>query len=65
MKTTYTFVVEYEDVDLPGEPKSSITMHSFDGTHDYIDVIVDQFAVFLKAAGYSFDHLEVIKDTSR
>ena len=59
-KTTYTLVVEYENVNLPGEPKSSITMHSFDGTDDTITTVVDQFAIFLKAAGYYFDHLEVV-----
>lgn len=61
-KTTYTLVVEYENVHLSGEPKSSITMHSFDGTDVTITTVVDQFAIFLKAAGYYFDHLEVVTD---
>jgi hypothetical protein len=63
-KVTYTLVVEYENVNLPGEPKSSITMHSFDGTDDTITTVLDQIAIFLKAAGYYFDHLEVVKDAN-
>ena len=59
---TYTFQCEYENVDLPGEPTHSLTHIVFDGTDAHIDTVVNQFATFLKAAGYNFDYLEVIKD---
>jgi hypothetical protein len=61
-KVTYTFQVEYENVDIPDEPKHSLTVLSFDGTDAHIDLVVNQFATFLKAAGYVWvDHLEVVK----
>jgi len=64
-KVTYTFQVEYENVNLKEHPTHSLTTFSFDGTDSNIQVVVDQFATFLKAAGYYFDSLEVIKDESR
>jgi len=60
-KCTYSFSCEYENVDLPGEPRHSLTVQSFDGTDAHIDTVVNQFATFLKAAGYFFDYLEVVK----
>jgi hypothetical protein len=60
-KCTYSFHVEYENVDLPGEPRHSLTVLSFDGTDAHIDTVVNQFTTFLKAAGYSFDYLDVVK----
>jgi hypothetical protein len=63
-KCTYTFSCEYENVDLPGEPRHSLTVQSFDGTDAHIDVVVKQFVTFLKAAGYYFDDLEVIKNAN-
>jgi len=62
-KVTYSFHVEYENVDLKDHPKHSLTTISFDGTDAHIDTVVDQFATFLKAAGYYFDYLEVVKKT--
>jgi len=62
-KVTYTLQCECENVDLKGEPMHSLIHIAFDGTHSTIDTIVDQFAIFLKAAGYSFDYLEVVKKT--
>ena len=63
-KATYSFSVEYENVDLPDEPKHSLTVLSFDGTDAHIDLVVNQFATFLRAAGYVWvDHLEVVKST--
>ena len=61
-KCTYTLQCEYENVNLKGEPKHSLINIVFDGTDAHINVVVNQFATFLKAAGYSFDCLEVIKD---
>lgn len=61
-KTTYTFQCEYENVGLENHPTHSLINIVFDGTDAPINVVVDQFATFLKAAGYSFDCLEVIKD---
>jgi hypothetical protein len=61
-KVTYTFQVEYENVGLDDHPTHSLTSFVFDGTDSSINVVVDQFATFLKASGYSFDSLEVIKD---
>ena len=61
-KVTFSFCVEYENVYLPGEPKHSLTSLSFDGTDETITTVVDQFAIFLKAAGYYFSHLEVVKN---
>jgi len=61
-KVTFSFHVEYENVDLPGEPKHSLTTLSFDGTDETSTTVVDQFAIFLKAAGYYFSHLEVVKN---
>ena len=60
-KVTYTLQCEYENVDLPGEPTHSLVHIVFDGTDAHIDTVVGQFATFLKAAGYYFDDLEVIK----
>ena len=60
-KTTYTLQCEYENVGLEGEPDHSLISIIFDGTDAPIDVVVNQFATFLKAAGYSFDCLEVVK----
>ena len=60
-KCTYSFHVEYENVDLPGEPRHSVTVQSFDGTDAHIDTVVKQFETFLKASGYYFDYLEVVK----
>ena len=64
-KVTYTLQVEYENVDLPGEPKHSLTTLVFDGTDAHIDTVVGQFSTFLKAAGYSFNELEVIRNADR
>jgi hypothetical protein len=61
-KCTYTFQCEYENVDLIDEPTHSLTSIVFDGTDAHIDTVIKQFATFLKASGYSFDCLEVIKD---
>jgi hypothetical protein len=63
-KCTYTFSCEYENVDLPGEPKHSLNVLSFDGTDAHIQTVVNQFVTFLKASGYSFHDLEVIKDAN-
>jgi hypothetical protein len=63
-KCTYTFQCEYENVDLPGEPRHCLTFQSFDGTDAHIQTVVNQFVTFLKAAGYSFYDLEVIKDAN-
>jgi hypothetical protein len=63
-KCTYTFQCEYENVDLVGEPSHSLIHHTFDGTDAHIQVLVNQFVTFLKAAGYSFHDLEVIKDVN-
>ena len=64
-KVTYSFHVEYENVDLKDHPKHSLTTLSFDGTDAHINVVVDQFVTFLKAAGYSFDDLEVVNYGSK
>jgi len=61
-KVTYTLQVEYENVDLDDEPTHSLTSIVFDGTDANIDTVVRQFTTFLKAAGYNFDCLEVVKD---
>ena len=60
-KCTYTLQCEYENVDLVGESPHSLIHIVFDGTDAHIDVVVKQFETFLKAAGYNFDYLEVIK----
>ena len=60
-KVTYTLQCEYENVDLDGEPTHSLIHIAFDGTDAHIDTVVNQFATFLKAAGYSFDYLDVVK----
>ena len=61
-KVTYTLQCEYENVDLPGEPKHQLVSLVFDGTDETITTVVDQFAIFLKASGYYFSHLEVVKN---
>jgi hypothetical protein len=61
-KVTYTLQCEYENVNLPGEPKHQLVSLIFDGTDETITTVVDQFAIFLKASGYFFSHLEVIKN---
>jgi hypothetical protein len=61
-KVTYSFSVEYENVNLPDEPNHSLTVLSFDGTDAHIDLIVNQFTTFIRAAGYEWvDRLEVVK----
>jgi hypothetical protein len=60
-KCTYTLQCKYENVDLKGEPTHSLINIVFDGTDAHIDTVVNQFATFLKAAGYFFDYLEVVK----
>ena len=62
-KVTYTFSVEYENVDLPDHPPHTLTVQVFDGTDVTLDVVLGQVETFLKAAGYYFDHLEVVKDS--
>ena len=62
-KVTYTLSVEYENVDLHDHPKHTLTVQSFDGTDVTLDVVLGQVETFLKAAGYYFDHLEVVKDS--
>ena len=62
-KVTYTFSVEYENVDLHDHPPHTLTVQSFDGTDVTLDVVLGQVETFLKAAGYYFDHLEVVKDS--
>jgi hypothetical protein len=63
-KVTYTLQCEYENVNLPGEPKHQLVSLIFDCTDETITTVVDQFAIFLKASGYYFDHLEVVKDAN-
>ena len=63
-KVTYSFSVEYENVNLPDYPPHTLTVQSFDGTDAPINVVVQQFVTFLKAAGYNFYDLEVIKDAN-
>ena len=63
-KCTYTFQCEYENVDLLHEPKHSLTHVVFDGTDAHIQTVVNQFVTFLKASGYSFEDLEIIKDAN-
>ena len=60
-KCTYTLQCEYENVELKGEPTHSMIHIAFDGTDAHIDTVVNQFATFLKAVGYSFDYLDVVK----
>ena len=63
-KVTYTLQCEYENVDLLHEPKHSLTHVVFDGTDAHIQTVVNQFVTFLKASGYSFEDLEIIKDAN-
>ena len=65
-KCTYTFQCEYENVDQIHlhEPTHSLNVLSFDGTDAHIQTVVNQFVTFLKASGYSFHDLEVIKDAN-
>ena len=63
-RCTYTFQCEYENVNLRDEPKHSLTHVVFDGTDASIQTVVNQFVTFLKASGYSFYDLEIIKDAN-
>ena len=63
-KCTYTFQCEYENVDQKHEPTHSLTHIVFDGTDASIQTVVNQFVTFLKASGYCFHDLEVIKDAN-
>jgi hypothetical protein len=63
-KCTYTFQCEYENVDQLHEPKHSVTHVVFDGTDAHIQTVVNQFVTFLKASGYVFQDLEIIKDAN-
>jgi hypothetical protein len=62
-KVTYSFSVEYENVDLPDHPKHTLTVLSFDGTDVTLDVVLGQFETFMRSAGYYFDHFEIVKDS--
>jgi len=62
-KVTYSFSVEYENVNLPDEPNHSLTVVTFDGTDAHLSLVLNQFATFIRAAGYHWvDSLEVVKD---
>jgi hypothetical protein len=63
-KVTYTLQCEYENVGLDDHPTHSLINIVFDGTDAPINVVVQQFVTFLKAAGYNFYDLEVIKDAN-
>ena len=63
-KVTYTLQCEYENVDLIDEPTHSLINIVFDGTDASIQTVVNQFVTFLKASGYSFYDLEIIKDAN-
>ena len=63
-RCTYTCQCEYENVNLRDEPKHSLTHVVFDGTDASIQTVVNQFVTFLKASGYSFYDLEIIKDAN-
>jgi hypothetical protein len=61
-KTIYNFHVE--TTNYPEDrmfPKESQVTVSFDGTDAHIDMVVDQFTTFLRAAGYPVVSLMVLK----
>ena len=60
--TIYNFHVE--TINYPEDrmfPKESTVNITFDGTDAHIDMVVDQFATFLRAAGYIFEGIEIVK----
>ena len=62
-RVTYSFSVEYENVNLPDEPNYSLTVVTFDGTDARLSLVLNQFATFIRAAGYHWvDGLEVVED---
>jgi len=63
-KVVYTFSVEHTNMHIDGYPLETFTTLQFDGTDVHINVVVQQFVTFLKAAGYSFYDLEVVKDAN-
>ena len=59
-KVTYTLRVEAVNNDHEEHPDQSIEL-CFDGTDRNLHVVLSQVETFLKAAGYHFDHLEVVR----
>ena len=59
-KVTYTFRMDMVDSGLDDHPDQSIEI-SFDATDVNLHVVLSQLETFLKASGYVFDHLEVVR----
>jgi hypothetical protein len=62
-KVTYTLSVEHDNMHIEGYPLNTFNTLTFDGTDAPLDVVVGQIETFLKAAGYYFDHLDIVKDS--
>jgi hypothetical protein len=57
---TYTFRMDMVNSGMQEHPDQTVEI-SFDATDTNIHVVLGQFETFLKASGYHFDHLEVVR----
>jgi len=57
---TYTFRMDMVNSGMDDHPDQTVEI-SFDATEANLHVVLSQFETFLKASGYVFDHLKVIR----
>jgi hypothetical protein len=59
-KVLYQFTKTMRNSGMLEHPDDNVTI-TFDGTDTNIDVMLSQYETFLRAVGYHFDHLEVVR----
>ena len=59
-KVNYNLRMDFVNSGMPEHPDQIIEV-TFDGTDVTLSTVVSQIETFLKAAGYFFDHLEIVK----
>jgi len=59
-KVIYQFTKTMRNSKMIEHPDDNVQI-TFDGTETNIHVVLSQFETFLKASGYVFDHLEVVR----
>jgi len=59
-KVVYQFTKTMRNSGMEEYPDENVQI-TFDGTETNIHVMLSQFETFLRAAGYIFDHLEVVR----
>jgi hypothetical protein len=59
-KVTYQLISTMKNSGMEEHPDRNIEI-IFDGTDVTLSTVVSQIETFLKASGYFFDHLEIVK----